>query len=275
MITTILHQTRKAIAFIALLLFSTVFSIAQSGPAGIGTSSNNVLWLRADQGTSTIVNGDPVSAWNDITSNANNAAQGIGANQPLFISSGINGFPTIRFDGADDYLVVPDADNLDNTNGVSVFVVAQPIAPDILPRGIVSKRVSAGNEEAYYLFTHTGSNLHFNARTNRINGNDAVTDQPQIFSAVYNGSLSSNQSKIFYNGILSGEGNGPVSIGNMVSDLHVGILNPGYAQGFNGDISEVIVYRDNLNQAERLIVETYLSNRYNIAISPVSYTSTT
>ena len=106
----------------------------QTGPAGIGSGSTNILWLRADQGTSTTTNGNPISFWNDLSGNANNSVQASGANQPLYITSGINTLPTIRFDGADDYVTVPDNDNLDNTTGVSVFVVAQPNTPDALPR---------------------------------------------------------------------------------------------------------------------------------------------
>jgi hypothetical protein len=256
--------------------FATFPLLAQTaGPAGIRTNSSNVLWLRSDQGTSTITNGQPLSSWDDISGNANHSAQSNGTFQPLFISSGINGFPSLRFDGTNDYLIVPDADNLDNTTGVSVFVVAQPDNPDTSPRGLVSKRASAGSQEAYYLFTYTNQYLYFNASTNRINGADAVTDQPQIFSAVFNGAVANPRSRIFLDGDQSGSGNGPTSIGNMASDLYIGTLNVGYPQGFQGDVSEVIVFRDALNLAERSIVEAYLGNRYNITLGPVNYSSAT
>ncbi|HOP05228.1 MAG TPA: hypothetical protein PLE67_12195, partial [Tenuifilaceae bacterium] len=279
MITTILHPRKalKLAAVATVFLCLPIFAQAQTGPAGIGSSSDNVLWLRADQGTSTTTNGDPVSSWNDISGNANHSAQGNGGFQPIYILSGINGLPSIRFDGSDDYLTVPDADNLDNTNGLSVFVVAKPDAVDDRARGLVSKRNNSSSARAYSLFLGDNalSNIYFDAGSNRINGTIPYTDDPQIFSAVYDGTLSADQSKIFYNGAFYEEGTGPVSIGNMTSDLHIGILNPGYAQGFRGDISEVIVYRDNLNLAQRLIVETYLDNRYNIGITTTSYSSTT
>ncbi len=260
-----------------ICVFLTVFSSLafSQTPAGIGTSAENVLWLRSDQGTSTTTNGTAVSFWNDISGNANNSEQSSAALRPLYISSGINGLPTLRFDGADDFLTVTDNDNLDNTAGVSVFVIAQPDNPDATPRGLVSKRLSAGNQEAYYLFTHTNRYLYFNASTSRINGTDAVTDQPQLFSAVYNGNIPNPRSRVFINGNQSGSGNGPTSIGNMASDLHVGILNPAYGSGFRGDISEVIIYRTALNTAERSIVEAYLGNRYGVSLGNTTYSSTT
>lgn len=269
-------QLKKLPIIAAILVLAISDSYAQTGPAGIGSSTNNVLWLRSDRGTSTTTNGNPLSGWNDFSGNANHSAQATGANQPLYISAGINGLPTIRFDG-NDYLTVPDADNLDNTNGVSVFVVAKPDVVSNPAKGLVSKRVDSSTERAYSLFIGENSNSYiiFDAGNNRIRGSSSYTTDPQVFSAVYNGALGSNQSKIFSNGTLYTEGTGPSSLGNYSSDLHIGILNPGYAQGLAGDISEVIVYRSSLNFAERSIVEAYLGNRYNISLGNTSYSSST
>jgi len=277
MVASILSTTKKYLITTIFLVVKLTLTFAQTGPGGIGTSSTNVLWLRADQGLPPLIaNGDPVSAWNDISGNANHSAQATGANQPLYISAGINGLPTIRFDG-NDYLTVPDADNLDNTNGVSIFVVAKPDVVSNPAKGLVSKRVDSSTERAYSLFIGENSNSYiiFDAGNNRIRGSSSYTTDPQIFSAVYNGTLGSNQSKIFSNGTLYTQGTGPLSLGNYSSNLLIGILNPGYAQGLAGDISEVIVYRSSLNFAERSIVEAYLGNRYNISLGNTSYSSTT
>lgn len=269
-------QLKKLPIIAAILVLAISDSYSQTGPAGIGSSSNNVLWLRSDRGTSTTTNGNPLSGWNDFSGNANHSAQATGANQPLYILSGINGLPTIRFDG-NDFLTVPDADNLDNTNGVTIFVVAKPDVVSNPAKGLVSKRVDSSTERAYSLFIGENSNSYiiFDAGNNRIRGSSSYTSDPQIFSAVYNGSLGSNQSKIFSNGTLYTQGTGPSSIGNTSSNLHIGILNPGYAQGLAGDISEVIIYRRTLNFAERSIVEAYLGNRYNISLGNTTYSSST
>lgn len=56
------------------------------------------------------VNSDPVTAWNDLTANANNAVQGTPANQPEYVTNVVNGLPAIRFTGANsDELVIPSA----------------------------------------------------------------------------------------------------------------------------------------------------------------------
>ena len=46
----------------ALIIFSAAprTAMSQTGPAGIGNSATNVLWLRSDQGTSTTTGGEIV-----------------------------------------------------------------------------------------------------------------------------------------------------------------------------------------------------------------------
>lgn len=258
---------------ILLLIFTILFSICifgQTGPGGVGNSDGasgqpeNVIWFIAD--SLSLSDTDPVALWNDLSGNTNNAEQATGSLQPEFRTAQINGLSTVFFDGL-EYLSVPDADNLDNTTGVTVIVVAKPATTDGNPRGLVSKRDAAGSQEAYYLFNHTNNYLYFNAGSQRINGNVAATTDAQIFSATFDGSISNPRSKVYNNGDESGEGNGPASIGDMSSDLHIGILNPGYAQGFDGDIAEVIVFRNTLNDAQLQIVNQYINVKYGITIT--------
>jgi hypothetical protein len=257
-----------AIVFLAL---GNATLFGQTGPGGIGNvnGSNgqpqNAIWLNA--GTLELSNNDPVTVWNDNSGNAHAASQSGMTEQPVFKTGVINGFPAVYFDGSNDHLSVPDAAGINISDAVSVIVVAKPESPDAQPRGLVSKRNSAGDEEAYYLFTHSNSHLYFNAGTNRMNGNVAATADAQIFVGNYDGSKTNPRSFVFNNGSQSGSGNGPTSVGPRSSDLHIGILNPDYGQGFRGEIAEVIVYRNALNAAQLQIVHQYLSVKYGISIS--------
>ena len=78
----------------------------QNGPGGIGNSTDNILWL--DANNLSLNDGDPVSTWADTSGNGNNATQISASNQPTFNTNVLNGFPAITFDGSNDYL------NLDN-----------------------------------------------------------------------------------------------------------------------------------------------------------------
>ncbi len=86
------------------------FTIAQqlSFPGGVPGES---LWLRADLGTSGIVNATAISAWNDQSGNGNNISQAIGANQPLYDNNAIdntNFNPVIKFNGTTNNLFKPN-----------------------------------------------------------------------------------------------------------------------------------------------------------------------
>ena len=89
-----------------LLFGSSRFHLiqAQTGPAGIGNATSNILWLRAGdiQG---IASGDSLDiAWPDTSGNQHHASQSTQTNQPLFLANRINGYPSLQFDGIDDLL---------------------------------------------------------------------------------------------------------------------------------------------------------------------------
>ncbi|MBX2974337.1 MAG: hypothetical protein KF797_14665, partial [Flavobacteriales bacterium] len=90
-------------AFIIACLHAFGTAYGQSGPAGIGSSSSNVLWLRADEGVHATTTGTPavnngdVAQWSDRSGNGRNAVQATTANRPNYITNAVNGKPAIRF----------------------------------------------------------------------------------------------------------------------------------------------------------------------------------
>src|SRR5689334_14409355 len=123
---------RLCLGLIALITAHTLF--AQTGPGGVGSSATNVLWLKADAGTSTTVNFGAVSQWDDMSGNGNHATQPTSSQQPLFTTSLINTMPALFFDNANspnnDLLSIADANNLDNTSGLTILTVTRPISID-------------------------------------------------------------------------------------------------------------------------------------------------
>ena len=78
------------------------------------------LDLEADAGLG-LANNDPVALWADQSGNGNDATQGIGASQPTFkLADGPGGLPCVNFDGAADYLILPD---LPYTQKYTVFAI--------------------------------------------------------------------------------------------------------------------------------------------------------
>ena len=86
------------------MLLSKIIA-AQTGPAGIGNSTTNRMWLKADAnvysnaGTTLATNGSLVQQWNDKSGNNINATQGTYGNRPIYQTGIINGKPAIQFTG--------------------------------------------------------------------------------------------------------------------------------------------------------------------------------
>ena len=81
-----------------------------------------VFWLDAKAiGQS---DGSAVSAWNDLSGNGYNFTQATAANQPTYNATGLNGNPTVTFNGITNYLSLASLpSSVAFTGGVSSFVV--------------------------------------------------------------------------------------------------------------------------------------------------------
>lgn len=257
----------------SLLVFS---SFGQSGPAGVGTSATNVLWLKADAGTSTSTNGAPVTSWNDQSGNGVVLSQNTAVQQPLFVSSLMNGFPAIEFDnnngaGQNDYFSTPDNPIFDNTSGYSFFTVTR-MKGFGNAQSIISKRVNFGNEEAFMIFFYSANELTIDMDNdnNRFSSNTSNSiNTNKIYDIFYDGTLTSTQRASIYDEeqllITSAESSSIISDKN--SPLTIGATHVGDPRSFNGYISEIIMYRTKVNDAQRTIINNHLSAKYNIPLS--------
>lgn len=86
-----------------------------------------VVSLQADVGVD--VSGGKVTAWRDQSGNANDFIQNTAADQPTYNATGLNGLPTMTFDGASDCLI-SSGPNLPapGTTNVFYWVVFKQIA---------------------------------------------------------------------------------------------------------------------------------------------------
>jgi len=62
------------------------------------------LWLDAEDTASITLNGSNVSQWSDKSGNAKHAVQATASLQPAFVSNGLNGRPSLNFDGVNDVM---------------------------------------------------------------------------------------------------------------------------------------------------------------------------
>jgi Secretion system C-terminal sorting domain len=265
-----------AIAF-SLFLFSSVNGFSQTGPGGVGTSATNAFWVRADAGTSTTTNSAPVSTWQDVSGNANHISQSTAAQQPLYVSSLMNGYPAIQFDnnntaGQNDYMSGADNSNLDNTNGLTIFTVTRPTSLGNA-QSIVAKRTNVGVNQAYMFFYYTSNYMTVDVASN----DDRFTTSPTAFAIntnylldlQFDGTLAAASRCKVYSGetLIKTATETATSLIDYASPLLVGTTHIGDNRAFAGYMSEIIIYRVALGTASRIIVNNYLSAKYNISIA--------
>ncbi|GLR19759.1 T9SS type A sorting domain-containing protein [Portibacter lacus] len=249
------------------------YLIAQDGPAGVGNSLNNGLWLRADK----IQQADSsfVSEWQDVSGNMNDAEQTTASLQPVYLeSSNLNGQPVVRLDGTNDQLYISDAAILDGSSGLTYYAVVRPRNLTSAPRGILGKRITYNTniDYAYTWFFYTNSRLYtdINTANNRFSSGSTTysNNNNYILSLDFDGSQPlTERSRMYSNGNISAiASETSTSIIDSDQDLVLGALNANYGTYLGADYAEVIQFNYSLDSLEHILVSNYLSAKYNIPL---------
>jgi len=148
----------------------------------------------------------------------------------------------------------PDADNLDNTNRLSVALWVNPTAGalDANPRGLVSKRSSNNVQDSYSIYMQSGRiYARFNGSNFTLNTTDPVLTGGNWthVAAVYDGTKAGTSGcvTIYINGVaapLTGANETDTSIANTTSALLIGQLGGSPTYTFLGLMDEVRIYRN-------------------------------
>lgn len=259
------------ILFVIVTFFNLKSAISQpiTSPGGIGDSTTNVLWLRAD---SSVTESGNVSTWGDISGNDINFTVDAGT-VPFVASSGLNSQPAVSF-GAGE-LIASDNDILDNTAEMTIFIAMRPDDASGA-EGVLCKRVGNADEQAYVIFQNGANFIARMAESSSLQVTAATAiaaSTNEIYTIKYDGS-NGTETEVFTGGTSAATGNGqPSTLANNASNLIIGTFNSGDTRRFDGDIAEIIMYRDALNAAERLIIENYLSDKYAITVGTDVFTS--
>jgi hypothetical protein len=264
------------LSLIFLFTLSFFHSYAQSGPAGVGSSSTNVLWLKADAGTSTSIDGSAITGWNDQSGNAIHVSQSNAAQAPAYKASLMNGMPAVEFDfnsvaGQNDYLTAADNTLLDNTAGYTAFSVVRMKTMSGNGQSILSKRTAVDADEAFMFFFHTGSSMYLDidGLNNRLNTSNVYSiNTNYLLGFTYDGTAASATRSKIMEGDSARKTAAELSaiVPDKASPLVIGSTHIGDVRAFGGYISEIILYRTVLNDAQRTIINNYLSAKYDIAL---------
>ena len=240
--------------------------------AGVPTTDGLQVWLRADAAVfdarqSAAADGDAVGSWQDQSTAARHVAQTDAARQPRFVTRGIAGLPSLRFSGSSWLSNVADS-AIAEGGPRTVIVLAQTGATDG-GGSLVTFRRSTGGRAVFAAqhVLHQGTYYVYSDGANAA-GNSAaaastveVIRKPFMTSFVSAGSgqklevqLNGRKLDITQPGAI-GTDNGTIgfSVGNRED-------YPGF--GWQGDLSEVLIYNKVLSAAEFAAVGAYLTTKY-------------
>jgi len=237
------------------------------GPGGVGKVDGTgqlSLWLNANNIGQ--ADGSNLTTWVD-QSGYGNTANAVVGNEPVFRSNILNSYPVVRFEEANvDYLRVQDANSL-RPNNISVFVVGSYTnlsaswAPFVLKTTTwawddgygIARWNAQGNIEGFvtdYNTNFVSSAVNFNT--------------PSILTLEYDNS----DVQTFFDEVLQGTDNFTPNINNSNNFLYLGITptvaGTGVTNSLDGDIAEVIIFSQAINDAQRIIVHNYLAAKYEL-----------
>ncbi len=250
------------------------FSSGNSGPGGVGstTGSGDVrLWL--DANSINQADATNVTTWTDQSGYGNDATA-VATFEPVFNTNQLNGFPDVHFTASNsDFLAVADDNSLDPT-AVSIFAVGNHSINSGGFAGYVSKiRVGVDPFDGYALVRNGGtSNVAFtiDALANAVIGTNSYGTNT-ILSGVYDlvdlellHNESSQGTDAYTSNIIAHSN--ALYIG-AIADPDGMPIGTGVTGFLDGDIAETIVFGRGVSDANRILIDNYLSAKYNLALT--------
>ncbi|RPI99666.1 MAG: CSLREA domain-containing protein, partial [Chloroflexi bacterium] len=246
-----------------------------SGPGGVGTtdgSSNLRLWLKPDQvyaevdvshkcsGAALSADGAAVVCWKDASGYHNDAYHL--ASGPTWETDALsqrNGQPVLRFNGAQS-LDVGEASPVFNSAGLAVFFPFSTVANFGDGAFIDRRSITGSGIYGYSIYGQLAfwSTLTFPATAN-ISTTGWTVGEWNVARATY----APYSLRLYRNGVLLGSLVANTMTQGGSNNLLVIGRNQGSGNYLNADLPEMIAYTQQLSDVDAILVENYLSAKYN------------
>jgi hypothetical protein len=229
-----------------------------------------MLWLDGADPAGTGVlpsNNSVLSTWADKSGNGLNMTGASG--QPSFLTNAFNGKPTVSFtaiQGVSTQQLTNASTSLFNSlTNLSVFVVmyipgttpSYPVPIALFNKVIIYMRgASAGGVAPGNLYPWT-----YNGASNVYSLNNFVSVNNYYICCFQ---FNTNQS-FFMNGDIGTGGPTPFSFGSGTNiPIYIGTSTYNTSDGFNGYLSEIIIYTSAITTTQRQTVESYLAQKWGL-----------
>lgn len=250
--------------FTVVFCYSSIVN-AQTGPAGVGSSANNSVWLDAHALAQT--NGSLVSSWTDISGNNHHFGQVTSSRQPTYFTAVFNGMPAVDFDGVNDYLSSGANTQLSNISHIEIFCVTK--SDDVTQNETIFSTEYSGttiDKLMYGQYTTTNSYNSFGRLSGVsptiVKSSFGAPASHNILHTEFN--IGTNALNSYLNGTLISTANSTRDPGtNVNSTLGTSFLLNYY---YDGQVSEFIIFVSDLNSLERILVENYLGAKYGTSL---------
>lgn len=241
-----------------LLSFIGLNCFAQTGPGGVGTNngtSDLVMWYRTDNAITT--SGSNVIAWTNSAGYSEHDMTQNGGTNPQLISRSLNGYDEIQFNAAG---ILQTGQNLTTSNFVTnqassyIYAKANSITSSwpysTLPHQAqrFSCHIPWSNGIVYY---DIGQCCSASARI-QVGGQSNLTSY-SLWS--YDANPSTGK-QLYRNGTLLQNRANTTTYSTHASHRF------GLGDNFRGNMTEVIIFKNKVNTAQRLIIDNYLSAKY-------------
>ncbi|MFP5470179.1 MAG: T9SS type A sorting domain-containing protein [Bacteroidia bacterium] len=251
-----------------LAWFAPLMMVAQTGPGGVGSSdgtSTLKMWYKTDGNIS--VDNTKIENWTNSGGISTLDIKSNGALRPTLIENSVNGYDEIYFDSKNK-LVTESKLSANNfvTDQASTFTVCR--AENTSQQScvyttdpLVSSRFSNHIPWSNTVYFDIGTCCNSKARL-EVGSLSGLTNY-SIWS--YDANPTTGK-QLYRNGALLQSRAETSSYNSHASHkFNIG----GYTQGtggFKGGITEIIIFKEKINSAQRIIIENYLSGKYNIAL---------
>jgi hypothetical protein len=251
---------------LVIWLFAVAGLFGQTGPGGVGNSTSNILWLRADLITE-LVETDRVQNWYDVSGNGNNVSQITPTNRPRFYTNIINGFPVVDFASGGNHFLTGSLGATLNSPFTILAVTRFRNTTEHsyllnIGNSLANTNVSISRDfrvgwNSYYCWTGGGAN-YYDAPANAMPaGVDWLINSIHTATGGHNLYLNGTSQTV--------TPSGSPGILNPTATLILG-RKPDGTNRMNGYSPEIIVFNRLLNSAERKIAENYLAAKYGLSI---------